>query len=152
MPAVRPLPDNTDLYKALLVSHEWLGWIAIASAIVAIGTAFVWTRGGPGLAQRAFARGFRVSLAAQALTGVLLHLRFSPFTAGIRANVEVVLRDPTLRYWNAIHPLIGTLALGAAVCAPIYARRAHTAEAQTRRARWSLVLAAALSVAAIPWS
>ena len=144
--------DNLGIYQILLMSHRWLAWIALAAAIAAIGTLSPRHRDGPGRARPIWTWTFQASLAAQALIGLLLYLRFSPFTAGVRANLDVVLDDPTLRYWNAVHPLVGMLAVGAMIGGPIYARRADTAEAANRRARWALVLAAALSAAAIPWT
>ena len=43
---------------------------------------------------------------------VWLYFSLSPFTAGLRANIDVALHDRTLRYWNVVHPLTGVAALG----------------------------------------
>lgn len=126
--------------------------MAVACAIAAMGVLLVGNTSRANGLHRAFTRGFEVSLAAQVLIGVLLHLRYSPYTAGVRANVEVVVRDPTLRYWNALHPLIGTLPLAAMVGGRLFARRSGSPTAQRRRMRSALVAAALLTLAAFPWA
>ena len=139
------------MYDLLLISHAWLGWVAIATAIGALVTATMPTVNHL-LPPRWFARGLRISLASQIIAGVLLYFSFSPFTAGVRANVEVVLHDPTLRYWNVLHPIIGLLALAVVVYCPLDARRTQDADAAHARKVWLLLLALALMVAAaVPW-
>jgi hypothetical protein len=80
-----------------------------------------------------------------------LHLRFSPFTAFVRANVEVVLRDPTLRYWNVVHPALGILSFAIVVYHAILIARSRPDQSRHRRQSLWLVAALALMIAATPW-
>jgi hypothetical protein len=96
-----------DTYFALRTVHLIAGWLAVALAILTVATVVrpAWTR----RAARWWAPALRAALGIQLIVGLLLYLSYSPFTAGVRANVDIVLRDPTLRYWNVIHPVAGVL-------------------------------------------
>jgi hypothetical protein len=97
------------VYELVLATHQWIGWAAVATAAAAMVTAS--RRSGHPL-ERWAVRSAAVALVALAATGVCLYFGLSPFTAGLRANIDVALHDPTLRYWNVVHPLTGVAALG----------------------------------------
>jgi hypothetical protein len=85
-------------------------------------------------------------LVVQVVVSLALHLRYSPYTAGVRANVEVVLHDSTLRYWNVVHPLLGLIALVIA----LWSVNRRPSETPTRADTAALALAVVLTAAALP--
>ena len=97
------------VYELVLTAHQWIGWAAVVAAAAA---AIAALRGGGDALQLWAARSSAAALVALAATGVWLYFSLSPFTAGLRANIDVALHDPTLRYWNVVHPLTGVAALG----------------------------------------
>jgi hypothetical protein len=99
------------VYELVLAAHQWIGWAAVAAAAAAVLGALR-KGGGSHALERWAARGSAIALFALAATGVCLYVSLSPFTAGLRANIDVALHDPTLRYWNVVHPLTGVAALG----------------------------------------
>src|SRR5512138_2436229 len=102
------------MYARLSEVHLVLSW-AMLALLVLCASRRGWRKvPAPALPLRSLVN---ASVAAQVATSLLLYLRFSPYTAGVRANVEVVLRDSTLRYWNVLHPLLGLLALGCSIWA-----------------------------------
>ena len=143
---------NTGVYNALVLCHAWFGWIAIASAVVALVTSAPLSATLGVRVRRGVELGLTVSLTLQVVTGVLLHLRFSPFTAFVRANVEVVLRDPTLRYWNVVHPALGILSFAIVVCRAILVARSRPDRSGRRSQLLWLVSGLALMLAAMPWT
>jgi hypothetical protein len=96
------------VYSFLRSAHFWLGWL---SAVLVI----TWSVRArlprlPGVPSETTLRwSASACLAGQLVIALLLHLRYSAFTAGVRANLVVVLRDPTLRYWNVLHPALGMI-------------------------------------------
>lgn len=96
------------MYAPLLTVHLAFSWVCIALLIGLFGLRrwrSSWSMVRP---IRAL---LNASLAVQLCASLLLHLRYSAYTSGVRANVGVVLHDPTLRYWNLLHPALGTLAI-----------------------------------------
>jgi hypothetical protein len=91
--------------------RELHAWCALITVAVAAGGMFAATaRDVARPVHRALAGGLLLLL----ITGLLLQFSFSAFTAHVRANLDVVLRDPTLRHWNVVHPLLAVVAIGAA--------------------------------------
>ena len=80
--------------------------------------------------------------------GAVLYFQFSPFTAGMRANADVMLHDPTLRYWNVIHPALGLAASAVAIVALRW--RGHTSRGILTLPNGFLLLGLVLLALSIP--
>jgi hypothetical protein len=111
------------VYALLRTAHVWTGWLcvvllamhAIGQYSPADGRRVLEGLSRPSDRSRALRWCAVGVLLAEVIVGLLLHVRYSPFTAGVRANLEVVLRDPTLRYWNVVHPALGVVVLAMCV-------------------------------------
>ena len=133
------------VYAALRVAHFSLSWALLAMLFGRM----VW-RPGPGEAGRSSHVHVRwllnTCLAVELLVGLALQLRYSAYTAGVRANLDVVLRDSILRYWNVLHPVLGLV--GLAGCAWVV----NSASLTPHRIATRDLVAFALLTAAMPWT
>jgi hypothetical protein len=135
------------VYDALRLSHVWLAWVSIGIAAGAL----VPDLGRP--PDRAAAvrtrceRILGVLLACQVVVAAWLHVKYSPFTAGVRANLDVIVGEPTLRLWNVIHPLAGLVALALGLWWITGGRRSTAPHTQ-----FGVVVIVALLMAALPWA
>lgn len=130
------------MYRLLLLTHGWLGWVVFALVTVAL----AWPPR-PDTAPTV-RRAIWLALVILSLGGVLLYARYSPFTAGVRANIEVVVTDPTLRYWIFVHPLAGLLAV--ALIARSGSTSGHPARSSQLN-RWSALVVLAVLLIALVW-
>ena|SRR5947207_3457130 len=92
------------MYAAALILHSWIRWAALVAGVGA--TILGWHEQSGSMRSRTdwWGRVLVGALDVQLLLGLWLYLALSPFTAGVRSNVEVVMADPTLRFWNVEHP------------------------------------------------
>jgi hypothetical protein len=140
------------MYPTVLVLHSWLRWIVLVAAVAAtVGAAGDQTIGV--FSKRADRWGLILTIAldVQLLLGLLLYLVLSPFTAGVRANVSVVMRDPTLRFWNVEHLSTMLLAIVLVHLGRVIAKKAATPESRRRRLLVCFGLATVLIFAGMPW-
>ena len=139
------------VYAAALTLHSWIRWAALIAGAGA--TLMVWRERSGATPSRTDRLGLMLmaALDAQLLLGLWLYLILSPFTAGVRANVEVVMDDPTLRFWNVEHPAIMLVAVMLVHVGRVLARKAATGRAR----RWRLLAcfgtATLLMIAGTPW-
>jgi hypothetical protein len=133
------------VYAALRLAHFSLSW-----ALLAMLAGWVAWRPGHAEARRSSHRRVRwllnACLVSELLVGLILQLSYSAYTAGVRANLDVVLRDSTLRYWNVLHPVLGLVSL--AGCAWVVNRASLTPHRIATRE----LVAFALLTAAMPWT
>jgi len=123
-------------------SHFILGWVTVVLLVVL----FASRRGWVPHVEPQLRPALNACLVVQVLVSLVLHLRYSPYTAGVRANVEVVLRDATLRYWNVVHPLLGLVGLALA----LWTLNRRPSDTPTPAATVALAVAVVLTVAAMP--
>jgi heme A synthase len=139
------------MYAAALILHSWIRWAALVAGVGA--TIMVWRERSGSMRSRTdrWGRVLVGALDVQLLLGLWLYLALSPFTAGVRSNVDVVMADPTLRFWNVEHPAMMLVAVMLVHIGRVLARKAATARAR----RWRLLVcfgtATLLMIAGLPW-
>jgi hypothetical protein len=142
------------MYATVLILHSWIRWAALISGIGA--TIMAW-REGPRADSAAPTRGSRWGLAliaaldTQLVLGLWLYLTLSPFTAGVRTNTDVMMRDPILRFWNVEHPTMMLLAVVFGHVGRLLARKAATVNARRTRLLVCFGAATLLMIAGTPW-
>src|SRR5207247_257980 len=93
-----------------------------------------------------------VALDLQLLLGLLLYFALSPYTAGVRANFEVVMQDPTLRFWNVDHVAVMLVAVLLVHVGRVLARKASSVEKRRFRLLLYFGIATLLMIAGTPWT
>jgi hypothetical protein len=142
------------MYATVLILHSWIRWAALISGIGATVTAW---RERPRADSPAQTRASRWGLALMAaldiqlVLGLWLYLALSPFTAGVRTNADVMMRDPILRFWNVEHPTMMLLAVVFVHVGRVLARKAATVNARRTRLLVSVGAATLLMMGGTPW-
>jgi len=139
------------VYAAALILHSWIRWAALVAGLGA--TLMIWRERSGSTPSRADRWGLvlMAALDVQLLLGLWLYLVLSPFTAGVRSNVEVVMGDPTLRFWNVEHPAMMLVAVMLVHVGRVLARKAATARAKRRRLLVCFGMATLSMIAGMPW-
>jgi hypothetical protein len=120
--------------------RELHAWCALTSAAAAAMLLLAGDATEP--RRQAAMRALLVMLALQCASGAVLQVVYSPFTAGVRANVDIVLHDPRLGHWNVLHPVLALVTLAVA-----WQARRHS----TLRWRLSSVGVVALTASLALW-
>jgi hypothetical protein len=142
------------MYAAVLILHSWSRWAALISGV---GATIVAWRERPGANSTTPARASRWGLALMAaldiqlVIGLWLYLALSPFTAGVRTNADVMMRDSTLRFWNVEHPAMMLVAVILVHVGRLLARKAASSSARRTRLLVCFGLATLLMIAGTPW-
>ncbi|HUR33844.1 MAG TPA: hypothetical protein VM032_08610 [Vicinamibacterales bacterium] len=128
--------------RAILVAHGWIAWLGLALVVAALVPHPRFEARRDAWARRSRSRIAGALVLLQLASGWILYARYSPYTAGLRANLDVALHDPLLRYWNVVHPLAGTLVCAVALWKPLQWWRPRDSAAGWLRL--ALLLAAAV--------
>lgn len=94
------------MYWAVRELHAWSALTSVALAGLNVLPGAMTDR-----RREAAARALLAILALQCVSGILLQVVYSPFTAGVRANVDIVLHDARLGHWNVLHPVLALATL-----------------------------------------
>jgi hypothetical protein len=138
------------MYATVLILHSWIRWAALISGVVM--TLTLWRhRGAPTTHSSRWGLALIAALDVQLVLGLWLYVVLSPFTAGVRSNFDVVMRDSTLRFWNVEHPTMMVAAVILVHGGRVLARRAATVNAQRWRLLVCVGLATLLMIAGTPW-
>ena len=138
------------MYATVLILHSWIRWAALISGIGATVAAWRADSAAPTRAGR-WGLALIASLDIQLVLGLWLYLALSPFTAGVRTNTDVMMRDPILRFWNVEHPTMMLLAVFLAHVGRVLARKAATVNARRTRSLVCFGAATLLMMAGTPW-
>ena len=93
------------MYNFLLISHSWLRWVVLITAVLAIyrnyegfSSGRKWTA-----TDKKFNAFFIGSLHLQLVIGLILYSGVSPMMVGIFADMKATMKDRELRFWGVEH-------------------------------------------------
>jgi hypothetical protein len=133
------------MYPVVLMLHSWMRWAAIVGGVGAM--LAVWR----GRDADRWSLALMFALDLQLVLGLVLYLVLSPYTARVPSSVEVVMRNPVLRFWNVEHLALMLAAIVAVHVGRALARKAPTATARRTRLLLCVGGATLLMLAGTPW-
>ena len=143
----------TLFYEWLVALHSWGRWaVFLTAAFVAARAALGWARGRDwGAADAAAARVWVGSVDVQALLGMTLYFAVSPLAFVARLDPAGAWRDPTLRFFGALHPVLMAGAFAATHATWVAVRRVGASRERFGRLGLGALAALGLLALATPW-
>lgn len=137
---------------ALLLTHSLLRWAVVIVMLTVTATmAFRYAKAAPWTAtDRRAALFLTILLDVELLLGLVLY-GVSPITRGAMHDMAGAMREPSVRFFVAEHPMIMVLAVALAHAGSVFARKAPTDRLRFGRATAFFALATALVLWGIPW-
>ena len=141
------------LYSELLELHNFLRWIVLAAALVAICVAASgWIGSKPvSPALRRFGTIFVSTMDVQLLVGLILYLAASPITRMAFQNMSAAMKDHELRFFTVEHTTCMLIAVIVAHVGAVMSRKATTDRAKYRAAAIAYTISFLVMLAGIPW-
>jgi hypothetical protein len=136
----------------LLLIHSLLRWAVLLVMVAVTATmalryakAAAWTA-----TDRRAALFFTILLDVQFLVGLVLY-GVSPITRGAMQDMATAMREPSVRFFVAEHPMIMLFAVALAHAGSVFAKKAPTDRLKFGRATMFFALSTALVLWGIPW-
>ena len=140
------------MHATLLVTHGLFRWLVLSVALYAVlrmtiglATARPWTED-----DRKAGVFFTIAMDVQLLFGVVLFL-VSPLVRQGMSDVPAAMKDASVRFFLAEHPVFMVLAVALAHLGSVLSRRGPTDRVKFVRGALGYVLAFGLLLAGIPW-
>ncbi len=140
------------MYNVVLVLHNWVRWVVLLFAVLALGRAYWGWLGKRAYAgvDRRLGMAFTSALDFQVLLGLLLYFFLSPL--GIRAFFNSGLQQSGGLYFALFHELLMVAGVGLAHMGSMLPRRVQDAAQKHPRAALFFTLSVVVILIAIPWS
>jgi hypothetical protein len=122
------------MYSTLLLTHSWLRWLVLLSAVYAIYKAYTGWKNQKSMNKLANLI-YISSLHTQLVIGLLLYFVYSPITqAFIQAGMSAGMKDKQLRHWGVEHLTTMLIAITIAQIGSIKSKKKPTNASQNRTA------------------
>jgi hypothetical protein len=142
------------MYEFFLAVHNWLRWIVVILAIVALARAYLgWLGGRPWTPQdRRWGSFFAISLDIQLLVGLILYFALSPLTINAMRDFASAMRSADMRFFALEHVFYMVLAAVFAHLGTALGRRQAEDIKKHRIAAIFFTLAVLMLILGIPWA
>jgi uncharacterized membrane protein YozB (DUF420 family) len=142
------------MYEIFLAVHNWLRWVVVILAVLALVRAYLgWLGGRPYTPQdRRWGSFFAISLDIQLLVGLILYFALSPLTTAALRDFGSAMRSADMRFFALEHVFYTVLAVVFAHLGTALSRRQAVDVKKHRIAAIFFTLAVLMLVIGIPWA
>ncbi len=141
------------MYNILLISHSWLRWVVLITAVLAIyrnyegfSSGRKWTA-----TDKKFNAFFIGSLHLQLVIGLILYSGVSPMMAAIFTDMKAAMKNRELRFWSVEHMTGMIIGVLIAQIGSILAKKQVSDAGKFRTAFFWFLAAIVLILAMIPF-
>jgi uncharacterized membrane protein YidH (DUF202 family) len=142
------------MYSTVLVLHSLIRWVVLLVGVAAAVRAIIgWSNNKKWTTQDSrLALGFTISIDLQLLSGLILYVFLSPWTAEAFRDFGAAIASDELRFFAVDHLLFAIVAVAMAHAGRSSSKRAESEKLKHKRAAILFTLAVAALLFAIPWS
>jgi len=140
------------MYHIILVLHNWVRWVVIVLAVLAIGRAYLGWFGKKAYTETDRKAGmyFTSALDFQVLLGLILYFFFSP--VGLQAFINGGLQQPQGVFFAILHEVLMIIGVGLAHMGSMLPRKVQEAAQKHPRAALFFTLSVVVILIGIPWT